>query len=150
MVLATNILVPTDFSECSERALEYAFELASKLGATVHLLHVYAPPVSPESVDFTVLATGEIHNAAVESLERVVQKAPPGAKLGERQVLMGDPRGVIVQTAQRLGADLIVLGTHGRKGFKRLVLGSVAETVVRSAPCPVLAVRPLEREAPAV
>lgn len=146
MVLASNILVPTDFSECSDHAASYAYRLAEKLGAKVHLLHVYAPPVSPESVDFTVLATGEIHNAAVEGLDQLGKRCPPTVTLGERIVMLGDPRGVIVQTAERLGVDLIVLGTHGRRGFKRLVLGSVAETVVRTAPCPVLAVRPVETE----
>ncbi len=144
MAMPKIILAATDFSAAGDHAVDYALELGAALGATVHLLHVYAPPVSPEAADVAVLASGKVENSALDSLGRLV--APHADKIphGELLVMIGDPRAEIVHTAERLACDLIVLGTHGRRGFKRMVLGSVAEMVVRTARCPVLTVHPPE------
>ncbi len=143
-MLPKNILVPTDLSEGAEAALDYACELATKLDATVHLVHVIGIPALgvPElgvAVTSTVIDQLIVENqTAVDALADARR-----AKTSIGQVLLktGDARDVIDQTAKELGIDLIVMGTHGRRGIKRALLGSVAETVVRSAPCAVLTVR---------
>ncbi|HEY7956476.1 MAG TPA: universal stress protein [Polyangia bacterium] len=140
-----RILVPTDFSEPSERALEVAIELARRFGARLFLFHAYVAPsyVFPEGLEPT---TPEL----VEQLERTmraelelravrVRTAGVTAEVGTG---VGPHDQEICRRARELGADLIVMGTHGRTGIRHALLGSVAEKVVRRAPCPVLTVRP--------
>jgi nucleotide-binding universal stress UspA family protein len=145
MTLPRTILVPTDFSEQADHALDYAVELATQFGATVHLIHAIAVPA------MGVHEIGVAYNAmAMESLTKIAQNALDDRKARYRERIalasarceVGDARDVIDRTAADLKADLIVMGTHGRRGLRRFFLGSVAETVVRSAPCPVLTVRP--------
>ena len=143
-MLPKNILVPTDLSEGAEQALDYACELASTLGATVHLLNVIGIPVLgvPElgvALTSTVIDSLVLDNQ--RALDALADQKRPMVTIGEVLLRTGDARDVINQTADELGADLIVMGTHGRRGVSRALLGSVAETVVRSAPCPVLTVR---------
>lgn len=147
MNLPKNILVPIDFSENAEAALDYAVALAGKLDAKVHLLNVigtqmfgaeYGIAVTPTMID-------DILHGNQKELERLAAARAGKAAFGPAQLEFGDPRAVIDQTASKLGADLIVMGTHGRRGVKRLLLGSVAESVVRTAPCPVLLVRDIEQ-----
>jgi len=143
-MLPKNILVPTDLSEGAEAALDYACELANKLGATVHLVHVIGIPALgvPElGVAVTSTVIDQLIAEGQTSVDALADARRDRTKFGRILLKTGDARDVIDQTAQELGIDLIVMGTHGRRGLKRALLGSVAETVVRSAPCPVLTVR---------
>jgi nucleotide-binding universal stress UspA family protein len=153
-MLPKHILVPTDLSETADEALDYACELARQFGATVHLLHVIGIPTLgvPE---LGVAMTSTVIDSMVRdnqiALEQLVERKRHLATFGEALLRTGDARQLINQTAQDLGADLIVMATHGRRGVSRALLGSVAESVVRTAPCPVLTVRPhtVHREAAA-
>ena len=147
-MLPKNILVPTDLSEGAEEALDYACELARQFGATIHLLNVIAIPALgvPElgvAMASTVIDSLIKDNQA--ALEALAQKKCVKAKMGQHLLRTGDARDVIIQTAKDLGADLIVMGTHGRRGVTRALLGSVAESVVRMSPCPVLTIRARKR-----
>jgi len=145
-----NILVPTDLSEGAEVALDYACELASKLGATVHLVHVIGIPALgvPElGVAVTATVIDQLIAEDQKAIDALVDARRDRATFGETLLRTGDARDVIEQTAQELGIDLIVMGTHGRRGLKRALLGSVAETIVRSAPCPVLTIRATNKTA---
>jgi universal stress protein A len=144
-MIPTNILVPTDFSPCAERALDYACALAVKLGARVHVVNAIDAAFPELSVSFTdVIASLRQHNTA--ALDKLLAPRRARVVLGETRVVDGDPRDVILGMAGTVDADLIVIGTHGRRGLSRLILGSVAEDIVRRAPCPVLAV-PIEKPA---
>ena len=143
-MLPKSILVPTDLSEHAEEALDYACELAAKLDATVHLVNVIGIPALglPElgvAVTSTVIDSLIADNQ--KAIDKLAERKAGVARIGEVLLRTGDARDVINQTALEVGADLIVMGTHGRRGVSRALLGSVAETVVRSAPCPVLTVR---------
>ncbi len=147
-----RILVPVDFSNCSHAACEHAAELALKLGAAIELLHIEEPPawqgfVLPELV---VNMPNEASTSLNEFVETRTQRALDHLvdTLQRRGVTRvrhrregGEPAKVILRIAEDERFDLIVMGTHGRKGFERLVVGSVAERIVRHASCPVLTVR---------
>lgn len=142
-MLPKRILVPTDLSEGAEQALDYACELARMLGAEIHLLNVVAIPslgVPELGVAMTSTIIDQLVTENQTALDRLAQTRCT-AQLGQVLIRVGDPRDVIERIAEELGADLIVMGTHGRRGISRALLGSVAETVVRSAPCAVLTVR---------
>ncbi|MBL9016209.1 MAG: universal stress protein [Myxococcales bacterium] len=143
-MLPKTILVPTDLSEGAEQALDYACELAQTLGATIHLVNVIGIPALgvPElglAMTSTVIDQIMIDNQT--ALEKLAESKRCSALIGQVMLKTGDAKDVINQTAKELGADLIVMSTHGRRGITRALLGSVTETVVRSAPCPVLTVR---------
>ena len=143
-MLPKNILVPTDLSENAEAAVDYACELASQLGATVHLLNVIGIPALgvPElGVALTATMIDSLIADNQKALDELAARKRPLASIGQVVLKTGDARDMIDQTAEELGADLIVLGTHGRRGVSRVLLGSVAESVVRTAPCPVLTIR---------
>jgi nucleotide-binding universal stress UspA family protein len=139
--LPTTILVPTDFSSHAQTAQRYAVQLAKKLSAGICLLHVWQLPLvnwRGESVGITeelFLALEAKHRAALEAAVARAREDLPGV---ESRLLQGDARDLIVQVARQLPAGLIVMGTRGHRGVARLLLGSVAEYVVRHAPCPVL------------
>lgn len=137
----SNILVPTDFSPCSEQALDYAIEIAGKLGAKVHLLSVIGIPsygVPELGVGLTATMMDNMVTDTQRALDQMKRDRPGVAQTWVRA---GDARDVILQTAEELPADLIVMGTHGRRGISRALLGSVAEMIVRTSPVPVLTVR---------
>jgi glycine betaine transporter len=142
-MLPRQILVPTDLSEGAEQALDYACELARVSGAQVHLLNVIGIPAIgvPElAITLTNAMIDQLateNQVAIDRLARTRCTAP----LGQVLVRAGNARDVITQTAKELGVDLIVMGTRGRRGISRALLGSIAETIVRSAPCAVLTVR---------
>ncbi len=134
-----EILFPTDFSEPAEYAGRYAALVARRLGATLHVLHV---PLIPSEVVAGTLAAGGGHAARRQAGERLRQLVGEAEFQGvETRVSVGGviPEDAIVEAAAE--SDLIVMGTHGRTGVSRLVLGSVTERVVATAPCPVLAVK---------
>ena len=142
MTTVRRILTPIDFSEGSEHALRYALELAEKLRAEVHALHAYQQPiyVLPEgAMDPGTLPEEEVAQAARERLDRFEARHDRV----ERSLLREGPAArCIVDAAEELGADLIVMGTHGRTGLARMLIGSVAERVVRTSTVPVLTVPP--------
>lgn len=143
MNLATHVLLPIDFSDSSTEALDYALALAEKLGARVTLMHAYETPLFgyPEGAFITPEVATQMASSAQSALEAVAaQHAGRGVSVVPF-LHNGDPRDGIVNVARELHADLIVMGTHGRRGIARALLGSVAEHVVRTAPCPVLTVR---------
>jgi universal stress protein A len=142
-----NILVPIDFSDCSKKALRYAVPLAKQHGATVTLLHVVRTPIYPgdEYVDFAPIEA-DIRKGAEKELASLAIEEIPGTVKETTVIRNGSPTLEIIDSAKALAADLIVISTHGRTGLKHVLLGSVAEHVVREAPCPVLVVREVERE----
>jgi universal stress protein A len=141
----THILVPTDFSGTSDAALDYAYALARRLDASVQLLHVIDDPVadglSPEAciVEGPALRTALLENARDRLAHRVAGEEPRVPV--QTEVIFGHGPRTICEYAADRGIDLIVMGTHGRTGVAHVLLGSVAERVVRTAPCPVLTVR---------
>jgi nucleotide-binding universal stress UspA family protein len=143
-VLPKTILVPVDLGEGSEEALDYAVELAHALRARVHLLHVVGIPAMgvPEmGVAYSGTMMDGMMADDLHALERMLARHKGVCELGSPTVKSGDPRDAINEAAKELGADLIVMATHGRHGIARVLLGSVTESVVRTAPCPVLTVK---------
>jgi nucleotide-binding universal stress UspA family protein len=134
-----HILAPTDFSEHSAQAVTYAFELAQKVGAKLSLLHVIEVPVYPIEV---YLPLKDLEQDARRELARLLPEAETAHVTVTRLVEMGVPYQKILETAAAEQVDMIVMATHGRTGLSHLVMGSVAERVVRTAPCPVLTIRP--------
>ena len=143
----SRILVPIDFSPASDAALQYARALADKFGSSLQLLHVIEEPtVSSDFVaDGFAPGTDGIREAllaqARASLSRLVNATDRAHGLVRVDVVMGAPASAIVDYARATGAHLIVMGTHGRTGLAHLLMGSVAEHVVRTAPCAVLTAR---------
>jgi nucleotide-binding universal stress UspA family protein len=139
MAAIRTILHPTDFSESSEAALELARTLARDYEARLVILHAYPPPLTgaeavdrrrPDGIEEDLLA--KLQDLVPD--DRTIAVA---YRVGE-----GRPADVILDTADREGCDLIVMGTHGRSGLRRALMGSVAEEVSRKARCPVATVRP--------
>jgi universal stress protein A len=143
-----SILVPMDFSDCAKKALQYAIPLAQEHAAAITLLYVVAPPTYAGSefgqaaydLGADMRAAGEKELAKIKS-EEVHDRVPT-----KTLIRSGSPAHEIIETAKELSADLIVISTHGRTGLAHVFLGSVAEHVVRRAPCPVLVVRGIENE----
>jgi universal stress protein A len=135
-----QILVPYDFSPASAKALAWAADLQRSLGdLPVHVIHVVDPlPVTAPEMLLAVLSERDLKEIA-EALSRAVRESKITATT---EVILAPAAGhMIVDVARRRNIDLIAMGTHGRGGLSRLVLGSVAEFVVRHAPCPVVTVR---------
>lgn len=144
-----RILVATDFAESAERALAWGVQLARQHGAELILLHVYMDlPAYPEITAGQVEAIYEEQRRWIEeALERRARSAR-GEGVRARAILRtGPPASTIAETATEEGADLLLVGTQGRSGLDRLIVGSVAERVVRLATCPVLVVKSAETAA---
>lgn len=143
-VRAQTILVPVDFSEQSQRALEYACRFARTVNARLLLLHVLESfPIDKFLSPDTVTAENSSRLAGARSALAALETALPDAELLREPglVRVGKPFETIVQVAKDKGVDLIIVGSHGYTGVKRLYLGSTAERIVRLAPCHVLVVR---------
>lgn len=143
-----KILFPTDFSHTGDAALALATSLARERGATLLVVHVEEPPAA--------YGGGEMYygmpDPMTEDLQRMLNAVvpPDPAVPYEHRLITGDPASAITRLAQEEEVDLIVMGTHGRTGLMRFLMGSVAEAVVRRAPCPVLTLRqPGESSTPA-
>lgn len=136
-----HILVPVDFGDTSKRAEDYAIALASKFNSKITLLHVWSIP-TPSYAESAIVPIDAIETAAKEMLETVYGRIREVYPKCDAVLEAGAPWDRIVDSAEKLGADLIVIGTHGRRGVPRFVLGSVAEKVVRLSPVPVLTVGP--------
>ena len=149
MMTFRTILHPTDFSPGSAAAFDYACELARDSDARLVVLHAFGPAV-PIAAEGVILSADldELRALARRELDAIRPRDP--AVRVERVVREGPSTRTILAAAEEFGADLIVMGTHGRTGFRRLVLGSVTEEVLRQAPCPVLTVKaPVAAERPA-
>jgi nucleotide-binding universal stress UspA family protein len=150
-----RMLVPTDFSAASEIAFEYAIDMAARQGCSLHILHVIdeASYVTAYPDGFYVELPGQrraLTDDATARLTKMTERCAGVGLAATFEVTVGRPARVIADSASARGIDLIVMGTHGRSGFAHLVLGSVAERVVRTAPCAVLTVRDTARIADAL
>ncbi|MFW5921068.1 MAG: universal stress protein [Polyangiales bacterium] len=139
-----RILSPVDFSETSDHALRYAVDLASKLGAEMHVVHVYQLPMYALP-DGGVLAGPDVAAGIMDQAQKRMKELTKeldgeGVRM-KTHVIEGMPHREIVRMADEIEADLIIMGTHGRSGLSHLLLGSVAERVVRTSTHPVLTVR---------
>ena len=134
-----TILVATDFSEASQAALRLGSSLAADTGARLLIVHVEAPEVMFGGEELDVVVQPLESSVTKRLLERETPTDPHVPY--EHHLLTGSAPGEIVRFAGEQAVDLIVIGTHGRTGALRLLLGSVAESVVRHAPCPVLTVK---------
>jgi nucleotide-binding universal stress UspA family protein len=143
-----RILCPVDFSETSEKAMQDAAELARTLSARLTLLHVYQLPgyTLPEGPAFARPEVLARHAVEVnEELSKLKERIAREARIAvDAAAVLGDPAPEILRFARDRRQDLIVMGTHGRTGLPHALIGSVAERVIRKAPCPVLTVRPAE------
>jgi universal stress protein A len=143
----TRVLVPIDFSPSARAALEYGTFVAGRFAAELHVLHVWEPPgyVGPDALALLPIAPGKPgwEQTRAEVLREVDQFLGRGARPGKLDVRVeaGEPSDTILQIARQGGVDLIVMGTHGRTGLSRLLIGSVAEAVLRRSTCPVLTIR---------
>ncbi|MFK7817340.1 MAG: universal stress protein [Planctomycetaceae bacterium] len=147
MMQLKKILVPTDFSDFSKPAFDYAAALAARFDSELHLFHVLADPTM-HIHDPTLISMGAVYERAHEwreitqaELKKVVGDWDNGVPV-VCEAANGPPFVEIVRYAKENDIDLIVIGTHGRTGLKHVLIGSVAERVVRKSPCPVLTVRP--------
>lgn len=148
MIQIPTVLVAFDFSDTSLSALNYGKNLARSFGSRLHVIHV-ADVISTSAAQFYPEGPADPEakagGLALEQLQTVLTaEAAPGATPAVR--VARDPAIEIVRYAKEIQAGMIVIGTHGRTGVSRLLMGSVAEHVVRTAPCPVLVVRPTAQE----
>jgi nucleotide-binding universal stress UspA family protein len=144
VIAIKTILVPTDFSECSDRALAYGRGMAATFGATLHLLHVVQDPYTqPWAAEAFPAPLGDMLAQWQEQARARLEGLVPDNERASVTVAVqvGGPFQEIVAYAEAQHIDLIVIGTHGRGPLGHMLLGSVAEKVVRRAPCPVLTVR---------
>ena len=151
MIALKNILLATDFSEPSGAALEYAKSLAEAFGASVHVLHVLEDLAAHAwTTEVYVAALPGVHEEmerqARERLETVFTAEERARYRAHPELRTGSPFVEIVRYAREQQIDLIVMGTHGRGPIAHMLLGSVAERVVRKAPCPVLTVRQAQQQ----
>ncbi|MDB4976898.1 MAG: universal stress protein [Myxococcaceae bacterium] len=138
-----TILVPVDFSQGSNRALEQAEQLALALGAQIELFHAYQLPVfalPDSSVTVSPTYVADLTERAQRELEKHREALAQRGVATTVKLLEGNPADTIVERAEALQVAMIVLGTHGRSGFRRFLLGSTTERVVRMATVPVLTV----------
>lgn len=140
-----RILLPSDFSDCSAEAARAARRLAGMFGARLTVLHVLDEPAALDpmfrgEVPLELLR-GRMEQYAREGMEAFVAAQFGGVENVETRIASGVPYREILREARETGADLIVIGTHGRTGVEHVIFGSTAEKVVRMAPCPVLTIR---------
>ena len=151
MILLNRVLVATDFDDTSKAALEYGRNLARAFGATLHVLHVAERVAAMSAAEFNPTDLGDLQADVVNAANRRLNALLTD---DDRRLLQARPMVLvsaaaapaIVAYAKETHVDVIVVGTHGRGPVSHLFMGSVAEHVVRSAPCPVLVVRPSEHE----
>jgi len=136
---AKKIVYPTDFSTASDAGLSIATALCRDTGATLVIVHVEEPPIAYGGGELYYGLPEPDHPALMKMLQAVVPTDP--AVPCEHRLVMGDPATEIVKAADDENADMIVIGSHGRTGISRFLMGSVAEQVVRRAKCPVLTVK---------
>lgn len=146
MVAIRRILVPTDFSEPAEAALRYAKALAEEFGSTLHLMHVVPEPyIYPWGTEISTMPLVDLltssETQAADRLKTLVDDTGPLRGRVKTITAIGTPVDKILQQVADDGIDLVVMGTHGRGAVGHLLLGSVAERIVRRSPVPVLTVK---------
>jgi nucleotide-binding universal stress UspA family protein len=148
MVEVKKILFPVDFYESSNKVLPYVKFMAEKLGAQIELIHVVRGPG-----DFTGYEMGgawyssyegELLKGGEKAMERFVEEKLSDLENVETTIVVGDITEEIIKHAQKTGAGMIIIGTHGRKGLEKIMFGSIARGVVRGASCPVLTINPFK------
>ena len=145
-----RILVPTDFSPASDIALQYAIDLGERLGSQIHLLHVIdganVAAAYPDGLYIEIPSLRErLIQESTDQLRKAAGRCEAAGLMTTFEVVVGSPARAIAKTATSRASGLIVMGTHGRGAIAHLLLGSVAEQVVRIAPCAVLTVRDTSR-----
>ena len=146
-----TILLPIDFSSHAGAALELAIGLARESGATIHLFHAYEIPlgtIPPYGVAIPEPLLADVRDAAARRLDKAARQLAGAGVRSETHILHAAPAEGLAEAARSVHADLILMGTRGLTGLKHVLLGSVAERTVRTAPCPVLTVRSGEGDAP--
>jgi nucleotide-binding universal stress UspA family protein len=151
MILLNSVLVATDFGDTSTSALDYGRNLARAFGAKLHVLHVAARVAPMSAAEFDATNIADLQTDIVEEANRQLNLLLTDIDRKQLQakamvLASTSPAAAIVDYAKETHVDIIVVGTHGRGGISHLLMGSVAEHVVRNAPCPVLVVRPNEHE----
>lgn len=151
MIALKHVLVPTDFSETSDVALKYGKAFAAAFGATLHVVHIieepYGQPWAVEAYGFSLAALqDEWIKEAKGRMEKILTDEERTSLKAVTTTVLGHPVMEIQRYAKDNNIDLIVMGTHGRGPLGHVVMGSVAERLVRKSPCPVLTVRSEERE----
>jgi universal stress protein A len=145
MIAMKNVMVATDFGEAADAALRHGRELAGRFGATLHLVHVVETSYAGVGVETYVPVLpdvyGELEGAARRRLNGLIESMGNGPHAIPAVLPSAVPSVAIIDYARDHDIDLIVMGTHGRGGLVHLVMGSVAERVVREAPCPVLTIK---------
>jgi nucleotide-binding universal stress UspA family protein len=147
MITIKSILCPLDFSDASRNALRYASEFAKSMGSKILLLNIVEP--RPMAADMTlnyIPLEEDLEKAAREDLEPIVEELKGKGIEVQADVMIGTPAEVILQQAADFDASLLIMGSHGKTGLSRLLMGSVAEAVVRKAGIPVLIVKAQEKE----
>ncbi len=148
MIKLKKILVPTDFSDFSRPAIDYGCAMAARFEAELHLLHIVPDPalLLPEATAFSVESMqtqcDELVKIATAQLEKLPVDGWENGRAIQREVRVGTIFMEIIDYARTADIDLIVIGTHGRSGLMHVLMGSVAERIVRKSPCPVLTVKP--------
>ena len=148
MIKLDRILVPTDFSDFSRPAMQYGCAIAARFSAELHLLHVVPDPAMlvPEAAAFSVETMQAQSESLVKDAQATLHTLPPDGWENEKQIVrevrVGAAFMEIIDYAREHSIDLIVIGTHGRSGLMHILMGSVAERIVRKASCPVLTVKP--------
>jgi len=151
MLTLKTVLVPTDFSDASESALRYGKAMAEKFGASLHVVHVMEDLLAHAWAAEVYVSSmpqlrDEIEKESRQRLETVLAEGERARFRAETALLAGNPFLEIIRYAKAHDVDLIVMGTHGRGPIAHMLLGSVAEKVVRKSPCPVLTVREAQHE----
>jgi nucleotide-binding universal stress UspA family protein len=144
MIIVKRILVPTDLSQTSDASLKYGLEFARLFGARLHLLHVAEVSTGIREYPVEPFVVGD--SDVPDRLAALLTESDKRELRPVCEVRLGAPADEILEYAAEHDVDLIVMGTHGREGFARVLLGSVAEVVVRKASCPVLTVHTPEGE----
>jgi nucleotide-binding universal stress UspA family protein len=152
MIEIKRILLPTDFSDTSKEALKYAISMAREFGAEMTALHVINQQLLTEGLNLPRVISlqdleKEMAREAERQMEAFLKDIPELGEVTFRTLIrLGNPFLEIINYARDNAVDLIVIGTHGRSGLEHIIFGSTAEKVVRKAPCPVLSVKPAQRE----
>jgi universal stress protein A len=143
-----KILVPIDFSDCAKKALQYAIPFAQQHEAALTLLYVVPTNFAAGeygAIDYASLEA-QMRTDGDKQLATLIAEEVRSKVTANALIRSGSPAVEIIEVARKLPADLIIISTHGRTGFKHVLLGSIAEDVIRRAPCPVLVVREHEHE----
>ena len=144
MIPLRSIVVALDFSELSSKALDTAIEMARTSGGEIHLIHAFdvrIPFVTPYEVAVPDNLITAARDAAARKLEKALQRVTAAGLAGKSHLEEVPAATAIARVAEEVGADLVVMGTHGNTGLKHVLLGSVAERTLRLAPCSVLTVK---------